>query len=154
MNNIIWGNERHQYYETLCGGAGATANAPGCDAVHTHMTNSRLTDPEVLEWRYPVRLESFEVRRGSGGAGINRGGDGVVRRVRFDEPMEVNILSSRRRVAPYGIQGGTDGATGRNLVIRSDGSVEEFGHTAQTSVEIGDAIEIHTPGGGGYGTPA
>ncbi len=154
MNNIIWGNERHQYYETLCGGAGATANAPGCDAVHTHMTNSRLTDPEVLEWRYPVRLEAFQVRSGSGGAGANRGGDGVIRRVRFDEAMEVNILSSRRRVAPYGIDGGRDGETGRNLVIRGDGSVEEFGHTVQTSVEIGDAIEIHTPGGGGYGTPA
>ena len=154
MNNIIWGNERHQYYETLCGGAGATANAPGCDAVHTHMTNSRLTDPEVLEWRYPVRLESFEVRRGSGGDGAHRGGDGVIRRVRFEEAMEVNILSSRRRVAPYGIEGGRDGATGRNLVLRVDGSVEEFGHTAQTPVDVGDAIEIHTPGGGGYGTPA
>ena len=153
MNNIIWGNERHQYYETLCGGAGATAHSPGCDAVHTHMTNSRLTDPEVLEWRYPVRLESFEVRRGSGGAGANRGGDGVIRRVRFDEAMEVNILSSRRRVAPYGIEGGHDGATGRNLVIRADGTTEEFGHTVQTSVDVGDAIEIHTPGGGGYGVP-
>ncbi len=154
MNNIIWGNERHQYYETLCGGAGATANAPGCDAVHTHMTNSRLTDPEVLEWRYPVRLESFEVRRGSGGEGSNRGGDGVIRRVRFQEAMEVNILSSRRSVAPYGIEGGRDGATGRNLVLRADGSTEEFGHTAQTLADVGDAIEIHTPGGGGYGTPA
>ncbi len=151
MNNLIWGNAAHQYYETICGGAGATPRADGCDAVHTHMTNSRLTDPEVLEWRHPVRLESFRIRRGSGGAGAHRGGDGVVRRVRFGEPMEVNILSGRRRVPPYGMHGGEPGAVGHNRLIRADGTVTELGATVQTTVDDGDVIEIETPGGGGYG---
>ncbi|MFV0525732.1 MAG: hydantoinase B/oxoprolinase family protein [Acidimicrobiales bacterium] len=154
MNNFIWGNERHQYYETICGGAGATPRADGCDAVHTHMTNTRLTDPEVLEWRHPVRLESFAIRRGSGGAGRHRGGDGTRRRVRFDEAMTVNILSSHRRVAPYGLAGGEPGAVGVNRVIRADGTVEALAGVDRCDVHPGDTIEILTPGGGGYGASA
>ncbi len=153
MNNFIWGNERHQYYETICGGAGATARADGCSAVHTHMTNSRLTDPEVLEWRFPVVLETFHIRVGSGGDGAHRGGDGVVRRLRFEEPMEVNVLAGRRRVPPYGAAGGRPGAVGHNRKIAADGTVTEYGATLQTTVEAGDRFEIETPGGGGFGTP-
>ena len=153
MNNFIWGNDTHQYYETICGGAGATANADGCSAVHTHMTNSRLTDPEVLEWRYPVVLETFHVREGSGGEGGHRGGDGVVRRMRFDEAMEINVLSGHRSVPPYGAAGGEPGDVGHNRKIAADGTVTEFTASAQTTVEPGDCFEIETPGGGGYGTP-
>ena len=151
MNNFIWGNERHQYYETICGGAGATSRRDGCDAVHTHMTNSRLTDPEVLEWRYPVVLETFHVRRGSGGAGTHRGGDGAVRRLRFGEAMQVNVLSSRRVVHPYGLSGGAAGAVGHNRVLRADGTVTELAGNAQVDVDAGDRFEIETPGGGGFG---
>ncbi len=153
MNNVIWGNDVHQYYETVCGGAGATARADGCDAVHTHMTNSRLTDPEVLEWRHPVIVDRFAVRTGSGGAGVHRGGDGVVRRTRFLEAMELNVISGRRVVAPYGMAGGEPGATGRNRVIRADGTVEELAGSDRASLGPGDVFEIHTPGGGGYGPP-
>ncbi len=153
MNNFIWGNERHQYYETICGGAGATDRADGCSAVHTHMTNSRLTDPEVLEWRFPVVLETFHIRLGSGGRGRHRGGDGVVRRIRFDEPMEVNVLAGRRKVPPYGAAGGEPGAVGHNRKIAADGTVTEFGASLQTTVEVGDRFEIETPGGGGFGPP-
>ncbi len=153
MNNFTWGNERYQYYETLCGGAGATASADGTSAVHTHMTNSRLTDPEVLEWRFPVVLESFAIRRGSGGRGRHRGGDGVVRRVRFLEPMTANILANRRRVPPYGVDGGENGAPGRNYVQRVDGAVTDLTHSDSTDVEAGDVFVIETPGGGGFGTP-
>ncbi len=153
MNNFIWGNDQHQYYETICGGAGATPRADGCDAVHTHMTNSRLTDPEVLEWRYPVVLESFEIRRGSGGRGRHRGGDGVIRRVRFGEAMEVNVLSGRRVEPPYGMAGGHPGATGINRVVRADGRSEDLGGNVQINVDVGDVFEIHTPGGGGWGVP-
>ena len=151
MNNFLWGNDRHQYYETICGGAGATSQRNGCDAVHTHMTNSRLTDPEVLEWRYPVHLEAFHIRRGSGGAGARRGGDGVLRRLRFGEDMQVNVLSSHRRVRPYGVDGGEAGAVGHNRVIRADGSVTELPGNASINVSAGDCFEIETPGGGGFG---
>jgi 5-oxoprolinase (ATP-hydrolysing) len=151
MNNFIWGNDRHQYYETICGGAGATANADGCDAVHTNMTNTRLTDPEVMEWRYPVRLESFAIRRGSGGRGRHRGGDGVVRRVRFEEDMTINLLSSHRIVPPYGVAGGEPGAVGVNRVVRADGSIEVLAGTDTCEVGAGDIVEIATPGGGGFG---
>ncbi|MGB1654187.1 MAG: hydantoinase B/oxoprolinase family protein [Acidimicrobiales bacterium] len=151
MNNFIFGNDRHQYYETICGGAGATPNRDGCGGVHTHMTNSRLTDPEILEWRLPVHLETFHLRSGSGGAGVHRGGDGVVRRLRFEEPMEVNLLSSHRRVPPYGMAGGEPGAIGINRVLRADGSIDELGGVDRTTVEAGDRIELHTPGGGGWG---
>jgi len=151
MNNTFWGNDRYQYYETVCGGAGATAQRDGCDAVHTHMTNSRLTDPEVLEWRFPVRLESFSIRRGSGGAGRHRGGDGTIRRMRFDDHMELNILSSHRVVPPYGMAGGSAGALGANRVIRADGSVEVLPGVAGTELCPGDILEVKTPGGGGFG---
>ena len=151
MNNVVWGNDRHQYYETVCGGAGATAQRDGCDAVHTGMTNARLTDPEVLEQRHPVVVEDFSIRRGSGGAGLHRGGDGVVRRTRFEEPMSLNVLSSRRKVAPYGIEGGSPGAVGINRVLRADGSVESHAGVFRTEVQPNDRLEIATPGGGGYG---
>jgi 5-oxoprolinase (ATP-hydrolysing) len=153
MNNVIWGNDRHQYYETICGGAGATPRADGASAVHTHMTNTRLTDPEVLEWRHPVLLESFALRTESGGAGRHRGGDGVVRRLRFLESMELNVISGRRRVPPYGMAGGAPGALGRNLVIRADGEVVEMAGSDRAHLAAGDVFEIHTPGGGGYGPP-
>jgi 5-oxoprolinase (ATP-hydrolysing) len=150
MNNFIFGNDDHQYYETICGGTGATRNAPGCDAVHSHMTNTRLTDPEILEWRFPVRLETFHIRRGSGGQGVHRGGDGVVRRVRFLEPMEVNVLSSHRAVPPYGLDAGEPGQVGINRVIRTDGTVTEFGAVVSVEVEPGDCFELETPGGGAW----
>jgi 5-oxoprolinase (ATP-hydrolysing) len=153
MNNFIWGNDRYQYYETICGGAGATAGRDGCDAVHTHMTNSRLTDPEVLEWRYPVLLESFAIRHGSGGSGTHRGGDGTVRRMRFNDTVTVSLLTSHREVAPYGVDGGAPGATGINLVVRSDGSEEYLAGTSSCEIQPGDVIQISTPGGGGYGKP-
>ena len=151
MNNVVWGNDRHQYYETVCGGAGATARQDGCDAVHTGMTNARLTDPEVLEQRHPVVVEDFAIRRDSGGAGRNRGGDGVVRRTRFEEPMSLNVLSSRREIAPYGIAGGSPGEVGVNRVLRADGTVENHPGVFRTEVQPGDRFEVSTPGGGGYG---
>ncbi|MGI9625179.1 MAG: hydantoinase B/oxoprolinase family protein [Acidimicrobiales bacterium] len=154
MNNVIWGNDTHQYYETVCGGAGATGTADGCSAVQTHMTNSRLTDPEILEWRYPVRLESFEIRHGSGGSGRHVGGNGVVRRVSFQESMTVNILSSRREIQPFGLHGGSPGASGENFVIRSSGERQQLPGNTRVEVEPGDTIEVHTPGGGGFGPPS
>ncbi len=153
MNNFTFGNQRHQYYETLCGGSGAGPDFDGTDAVHTHMTNSRLTDPEVLEWRFPVTLERFAIRRGSGGAGRHRGGNGVVRRLRFGEAMTAGILANRRKVPPYGLAGGGNGAVGRNWVERADGTVEELGSQAEVRVDPGDVFVIETPGGGGYGEP-
>jgi 5-oxoprolinase (ATP-hydrolysing) len=151
MNNFTFGDATRQYYETICGGAGAGPDFDGASAVHTHMTNTRLTDPEVLEWRFPVILESFAIRRGSGGAGAHRGGDGVVRRVRFREKMTAAILSGHRRVPPYGLAGGEPGAVGRNRVERADGRVEKLGGTAKLEMNPGDVFVIETPGGGGYG---
>jgi 5-oxoprolinase (ATP-hydrolysing) len=151
MNNLTFGNETYQYYETICGGAGAGPDFDGCSAVHTHMTNSRLTDPEVLEWRYPVLLESFAIRKGSGGAGKHKGGDGTVRRLRFLEGMTAAILSNHRRIAPYGMEGGEPGATGRTVVERRDGSTETLGSTDQTEMHPGDVVMVETPGGGGFG---
>ncbi|MGV0759062.1 hydantoinase B/oxoprolinase family protein [Tistrella mobilis] len=153
MNNLTFGNARHQYYETICGGSGAGPDYDGTDAVHTHMTNSRLTDPEVLEWRFPVVLEAFEIRAGSGGAGRHHGGNGARRRLRFEEEMTVSLLSNRRRVAPFGLAGGADGAPGRNWVERTDGSREDFGACATVEMTPGDVFVIETPGGGGYGEP-
>ena len=153
MNNVVWGNQRHQYYETVCGGAGATAQRDGCDAVHTGMTNARLTDPEVLEQRHPVVVEDFSIRRGSGGSGQHRGGNGVVRRIRFDEAMSLNVLSSRRVVAPYGIKGGSPGEVGVNRVLRADGTIETHPGVFRAEVHPGDVLEVSTPGGGGYGPP-
>jgi len=152
MNNFTFGNERYQYYETVAGGSGAGPGFDGVDVVQTHMTNSRLTDPEVLEWRFPVRLESFEIRRGSGGCGRWRGGHGALRRVRFLEPMTAAILSGHRLVRPHGLEGGEPGAAGRNSVLRADGGVSELGPFAQTEMAAGDVFVIETPGGGGYGT--
>ena len=154
MNNFTWGNRQYQYYETLCGGAGATADSDGTSAVHTHMTNSRLTDPEVLEWRFPVRLESFEVRSGSGGKGRHRGGEGTIRKVRFLESMSANILAGHRRVPPYGMAGGQPGQVGRNYVEHADGRVTGLGHQGQVEMAPGDLFVIETPGGGGYGKPS
>ena len=151
MNNFTFGNERHQYYETICGGSGAGPDHDGTSAVQTHMTNSRLTDPEILETRLPVRLEEFSIRRGSGGAGRHRGGDGVVRRVTFLEPMRANILAGRRKVAPRGLAGGGDALAGQNWVERADGTREELGATGSADMRAGDAFVILTPGGGGFG---
>jgi 5-oxoprolinase (ATP-hydrolysing) len=153
MNNFTFGNARYQYYETICGGSGAGPDFDGTDAVHTHMTNSRLTDPEVLEWRFPVLVESFAIRRGSGGGGRHRGGDGVVRRIRFREAMTAAILSGHRRVPPYGMKGGQPAALGRNCVVRADGRVETLGGTDQRAMGPGDVFVIETPGGGGFGAP-
>jgi 5-oxoprolinase (ATP-hydrolysing) len=153
MNNFTFGNANCQYYETICGGSGAGPDFDGTDAVHTNMTNTRLTDPEILEWRFPVILESFSIRRGSGGAGKHRGGDGVVRRVRFREAMTAAILSGHRRIAPYGMNGGAPGALGRNFVERRDGGVTELAGTDKIEVAPGDVFVIETPGGGGFGAP-
>ena len=152
MNNFTFGNARYQYYETIAGGAGAGPDFDGASAVQTQMTNSRLTDPEVLEWRFPVRLESFSIRHGSGGAGRHRGGDGTVRRVRFLEPMTAVMLANHRRVAPFGVAGGEAGACGTNRVERSDGRREDYGATFRVEMGAGDVFVIETPGGGGYGT--
>ncbi len=151
MNNFIWGNDEHQYYETICGGTGATHNQRGTDAVHSHMTNSRLTDPEVLEWRFPVILNSFEIRTGSGGQGKQVGGNGVIRKVKFLEPMIANIISGHRKVPPYGINGGGSGAVGDNSVEHPDGSITHLSGTDQIGLQQGDVVVIKTPGGGGYG---
>ena len=151
MNNFTFGNQRYQYYETVAGGSGAGPGFDGADVVQTHMTNSRLTDPEVLEWRFPVRLESFEIRHGSGGRGRWRGGHGAVRRVRFLEPMTAAILSGHRLVRPHGLEGGEPGVAGRNSVLRADGRREELGPFDQTEMGVGDAFLIESPGGGGYG---
>ncbi|MBT2394151.1 hydantoinase B/oxoprolinase family protein [Streptomyces sp. ISL-1] len=153
MNNLTFGNDRVQYYETVASGSGAGDGFDGADAVQTHMTNSRLTDPEVLEWRYPVRVDAFAVREGSGGRGRWNGGCGVVRKIRFLEPMTVALLTGHRRVAPYGMAGGEAGALGRNLVERADGSVSELHGVDSVDVGPGDVLVMHTPGGGGYGTP-
>jgi len=151
MNNLTFGNDSYQYYETIAGGAGAGATFDGASAVQTHMTNSRLTDPEVLETRFPVLVRRFEIRAGSGGTGAHRGGDGVIREITFRQPMSVSILSQRRTIRPFGIAGGGDGAAGCNRVERGDGPVDALAACAQTQVAAGDTIIIETPGGGGYG---
>jgi 5-oxoprolinase (ATP-hydrolysing) len=151
MNNFTFGNDRYQYYETIAGGSGAGPDHDGTSAVQTHMTNSRLTDPEILETRLPVQLDQFAIRRGSGGQGAHKGGDGVVRAVTFLEPMRANILANRRRVPPRGIQGGADALPGRNWVERSDGAIEMLSASAWADVNPGDRFVIETPGGGGFG---
>jgi 5-oxoprolinase (ATP-hydrolysing) len=152
MNNFTFGNEEHQYYETIAGGSGAGPGFDGTAAVQTHMTNSRMTDPEVLEWRFPVLVETHAIRRGSGGKGAQQGGDGALRRIRFLEAMTANILAGHRRIAPFGLEGGGPGALGRNWVEREDGSVEEFGATHTAEMRPGDVFAIETPGGGGFGS--
>ncbi len=154
MNNFTFGNQTHQYYETICGGAGAGPNFPGTDGVHTHMTNSRLTDPEVLEWRFPVRVDAFSLRKGSGGEGQFKGGDGICRKIRFLEPMTASILSGHRKIPPYGMEGGKPGKTGLNKVIRKNGTEEKLSGTGSVDVWEGDCVVIETPGGGGYGKPS
>jgi len=154
MNNVTIGNERYQYYETVASGSGAGPGFAGTDVVQTHMTNSRLTDPEVLEWRYPVRLERYAIRHGSGGAGRWPGGDGGRRELRFLEPMTVTTLSSHRRVPPYGMAGGEPGALGRHWVEHPDGSITPMRGCDSVTVAAGDLFVIETPGGGGYGPPA
>ncbi len=151
MNNFTFGNEKYQYYETICGGSGAGTDFDGTDAVQTHMTNSRLTDPEVLELRFPVLLESFSIRPHSGGKGKHQGGNGTIRKIRFLEAMTAGILSSRRKIAPFGLNGGEDGAVGRNYLLRKDGSIEQLDSTATVAMEAGDLFAIETPGGGGMG---
>jgi len=163
MNNFTFGNERHQYYETISGGSGAGAlidergaivgGFAGTSVVQTHMTNSRLTDPEVLEFRFPVRVDSYEIRPGSGGAGRWRGGDGGTRRVRFLEPMTASILSNGRHHGAFGMAGGLPGEVGRNSVVRADGRVEALDHIGSAEMQPGDVFVVDTPGGGGFGTP-
>ena len=153
MNNFTFGNASHQYYETIAGGSGAGPGHDGTSAIQTHMTNSRLTDPEVLEWRFPVLVDAFGIRRGSGGDGRHRGGDGVVRRIKFLEPMDASILSSHRSVAPFGLAGGEPGTPGHNWVERADGTRQELSATETVAMNPGDVFVIETPGGGGYGTP-
>ncbi len=151
MNNFTFGNNTYQYYETICGGSGAGPDFDGCDAVHTHMTNARLTDPEVLEFRFPVLLESFRIRRGSGGKGRHKGGDGTIRRMRFLEPMVATLLSSHRLVPPFGLEGGGNGETGRQWVERASGTRDEMEGRCSTPMAPGDVFVISTPSGGGFG---
>ena len=151
MNNLTFGDGERQYYETICGGAGAGGGFDGASAVHTHMTNSRITDPEVLEWRFPVRVEEFAVRRGSGGRGLHYGGDGTVRRLHFLQPMTAAILSSHRSTGPSGLAGGEAGKPGRNVLVRADGTQETLPACAEVAMAAGDELVIETPGGGGYG---
>ncbi|MEO1921357.1 MAG: hydantoinase B/oxoprolinase family protein [Sphingomonadaceae bacterium] len=151
MNNFTFGNQRHQYYETIAGGSGAGPDHDGTSAVQTHMTNSRLTDPEILETRLPVRLEEFAIRRGSGGKGAHSGGDGVVRRVTFLEEMRANMLANRRKIAPRGLEGGEDALPGKNWVERKDGAREDLGATGSAQMQPGDTFVVLTPGGGGFG---
>jgi N-methylhydantoinase B len=151
MNNFTFGNEQYQYYETICGGSGAGIDFDGTDGVHSHMTNSRLTDPEVLETRYPVLLESFSLRPNSGGKGQYSGGNGVVRRIRFLEPMTANILSGHRVIPPFGLNAGQAGIVGRNWIQRQNGIEENLDSTATVEMKPGDVFVIETPGGGGFG---
>jgi 5-oxoprolinase (ATP-hydrolysing) len=156
MNNTTWGDSRYQYYETICGGTGAGvlsdgSGYPGTSGVHSHMTNSRLTDPEVLEWRFPVVLDEFRIREGSGGRGAFPGGDGVSRRIRFLEPMTVAILSGHRVVPPPGLGGGGPGAAGRTRVLRTDGREETLASADRRELGAGDVFWLETPGGGGFG---
>ena len=153
MNNVLFGNATHQYYETVCGGGGAGPGFAGASAIQTHMTNTRMTDPEVLELRYPVRLEEFSIHRGSGGAGEWRGGDGAVRRIRFLEPMQAVVVASRRSEGPFGLAGGSPGEAGRQWVERADGRLEPLGGTSSAEMQPGDVLGVATPGGGGWGTP-
>jgi 5-oxoprolinase (ATP-hydrolysing) len=151
MNNVTFGNATHQYYETVASGSGAGDGFAGAPAVQTHMTNSRLTDPEVLEARFPVRVESFSLRRGSGGAGRWPGGDGADRRLRFTEPVTLSVLSGHRRVPPYGMAGGSPGGLGRTWVERADGTVVDLASMDSVDLAAGDLLVVQTPGGGGYG---
>ena len=152
MNNLTFGNAQYQYYETISGGSGAGDGFDGTSVVQTHMTNSRLTDPEVLEFRFPVRLQSYAIREGSGGAGRWHGGNGGIRCIEFLEPMTASILSNAREHPAFGMAGGSAGDVGINRVVRKDGTQQDVPHIAQVEMQAGDVFEIHTPGGGGYGS--
>jgi 5-oxoprolinase (ATP-hydrolysing) len=151
MNNFLFGDDQFGYYETICGGVGATPGANGADAVHQHMTNTRITDPEIIELRYPVRLEKFGIWKGSGGTGKYHGGNGVVRQFYFEKGLEINLLAQHRIVPPYGVDGGQHGKTGQQSVIKSDGTVVRLKGCDGYTVEAGDRVQIKTPGGGGWG---
>jgi 5-oxoprolinase (ATP-hydrolysing) len=151
MNNFLFGNERFGYYETICGGTGAGPGFNGTSAVHQHMTNTRITDPELLELRYPIRLVRFEVRKNSGGKGKWKGGDGVIREFQFLETLEINILSQHRKEKPYGLRKGMPGETGAQKVMRKDGRMELLSGMDSKQVAAGDRLIIETPGGGGFG---
>jgi len=153
MNNVTFGNDRYQYYETVASGSGAGDGFDGTDVVQTKMTNSRLTDPEVLEWRYPVLLESYRIRPGSGGAGRWHGGHGGVRRLRFLQPMTVTTLTGHRRIPAFGMAGGRPGALGRHWIEHPGGTVTPMQGCDSVQVRPGDVFVIETPGGGGYGPP-
>ena len=154
MNNFVYGNDVHQNYETICGGTGAGDGFHGTSAVHSHMTNTRMTDPEVLETRFPVRVDEFSIRHGSGGLGKYVGGNGIVRRLRFLEPMTVTVLSSHRKVAPHGAAGGGEASVGENSVERADGHLNELKGNDEVQLTVGDVFVMKTPGGGGYGKAA
>jgi 5-oxoprolinase (ATP-hydrolysing) len=151
MNNVNFGNDRYQYYETICSGSPAGPGFPGTDAVHTHMTNTRLTDPEILEFRYPVVLEDFHIRKGSGGRGKWNAGDGIRRTIRFLEKMDCTLLTGHRVVPPFGLAGGENGQVGQNSVRRLDGSIEQLKGCDATVIDAGEALIIQTPTAGGYG---
>ena len=151
MNNFLFGNERFGYYETICGGTGAGPGFNGADAVHQHMTNTRITDPELLEHRYPVRLERFEIRKSSGGKGKWKGGDGIEREIFFREALEINLLTQHRKEKPYGQKGGAPGKTGEQMIVRANGKKERLKGMDSKSVNAGDRLIIKTPGGGGWG---
>ncbi len=153
MNNVLFGNTRYGYYETVCGGSGASAHAPGASAVHTHMTNTRITDPEVIEHRYPIRIEEFSIRKNSGGDGEHRGGDGVVRTMRFLEPMSLSVLTQHRAHGPFGMKGGASGQPGEQILVRANGEQQPLKPSDACEVEPGDQLILKTPGGGGFGTP-
>jgi 5-oxoprolinase (ATP-hydrolysing) len=153
MNNVNFGNDKYQYYETICSGSPAGPGFPGTDAVHTHMTNTRLTDPEILEFRYPVVLEDFHIRKGSGGKGKWNAGDGIRRTIRFLEKMDCTLLTGHRVVPPFGLAGGQNGQPGQNAVRRKDGSIEQLKGCDATTIDAGEALIIQTPTAGGYGKP-
>ena len=151
MNNLIFGNDQCSYYETICGGTGAGPGFDGADGVHSHMTNTAITDPEILEWRYPVRLEQFAIRQGSCGLGKNNGGNGIVRELVFTDSVSLSLLTQNRTQGPYGMNGGQAGRPGKQHLAKRNGTVFELGATAQESLEAGDRVVIKTPGGGGFG---
>jgi len=153
MNNFIWGTDEFQNYETICGGTGAGPDFDGTSAVQSHMTNTRMTDPEVLEWRFPVRVEEFGIRRGSGGRGRHRGGDGAIRRVRFLQPVTTTVLTSHRIIPPFGVAGGKPGKCGQNILVRTNGETEILAGNDERELQAGDVFVMKTPGGGGFGTP-
>ncbi len=153
MNNVLFGNDSFGYYETICGGCGAGPDFHGANAVHHHMTNTRITDPEIMEHRYPVRLERFEIRKNSGGKGQYNGGNGVVREIRFLEKVELSLLTQRRRSGPYGMEGGEDGKPGKQKVVKLNGELLVLESISSATIDQGDLLVIETPGGGAWGEP-